>query len=92
MITIDPFEIDLFIVDRIIELERSGALDRVPPDPEYGHICDSVFGFCSDDVGAVRAKHDDGTGDLWFHLTDGRVLPAVPMPPSAPVVWQPIKH
>lgn len=92
MITIDPFEIDLLITDCIIALERSGALDDVPPDPEYGFICDSVFGFCSLDVGAVRAEREGWTGQIWFHLTDGRVLPAVPMPPSAPVVWQPVKH
>lgn len=92
MITIDPFQIDLLIADCIIALERCGALDSVPPDAEYGYICDSVFGFCSADVGAIRGECRDWTGLLWFHLTDGRVIPAVPMPPSGPVIWCPIKH
>ena len=47
MITIDPYEIDFIIAERIAALYSAGALDALRPDGECGYTCESVFGVCS---------------------------------------------
>ena len=93
MITIDPYEIDFIIAERIAALYSTGALDALRPDGECGYTCESVFGVYSGDIAAIRSRTWDFSGDLWFELTDGRFVPALPvMGDPGPVPWHRIEH
>ena len=52
-----------------------------------------MFGVCSGDIAAIRSRTWDFSGDLWFELTDGRFVPALPvMGDPGPVPWHRIEH
>lgn len=91
MITIDPYEIDLAISQRITALHDAGALDTLGPEHFYGYTCEGVFGVCSGDIAGVRIDGSDPAGMLWLYLTDGRMVPAVPAD-GGPVPWRRIEH
>lgn len=93
MLILDHYEIISFIHDRITALGRAGALDSTTPEEEHGLTCEAVFGVCMDEIAAVRVDGDDLRTSAWLYLSDGRLIPAVPVPcDPAQVLWQRIDH
>lgn len=93
MIILDPYEINSFIHERITALGRAGALNSTMPEEEHGFTCEAVFGVCTDEIAAVRVDGDDVNASAWLHLSDGRLIPAVPVPcDPAQVLWRRTEH
>ena len=90
---LDPYEITSLIHERITAFERAGALASTTPEEEYGYTCEAVFGVCTDEIAAVRADGGDLSASVWFCLSDGRLIPAVPVPcDPVQTLWRRVEH